>query len=231
MFLFKKINKMKFISIFIFLIMTLYPSFVFSDDNKICEKNILEIERQIDIPKGLLKAIGLTESGRFVNKSNRVIWPWTINAKTKSLFFDTKSQMLKFVNSEIEKGNYDFDVGCMQVNLKWHGKYFKKISDSIDPKTNISYATSFLYKLKTDYKTWTEAIKRYHSSNPNKNIKYHKKVLANWKVLEKKEDNKNSSKSKNNFLKLHLKNNQPKLYERLEKIMFFRNIFMEKTNN
>ena len=231
MFVFKKIDKIKFFSIIYFLIITLYPTFSFSDDKSICEKNIIEIERQIDIPKGLLKAIGLTESGRYLDKSSPTIWPWTVNVKTKSLFFDNKSQMLKFLNSEVEKGNYDFDVGCMQVNLKWHGKFFKKIADSIDPKTNISYATSFLYKLKTDFKTWTEAIKRYHSSNPKKNIKYHKKVLANWKVIEKKEDNKNSSKVKNNFLKLHVKNNQPKLYKRLEKIMFFRNIFMEKTNN
>ena len=231
MFVFKKIDKIKFFSAISFLIITLHPSFSFSDDKSICEKNIIEIERQIDIPKGLLKAIGLTESGRYLDKSNPTIWPWTVNAKTKSLFFDNKSQMLKFLNSEVEKGNYDFDVGCMQVNLKWHGKYFKKISDSIDPKTNISYATSFLYKLKTDFKTWNEAIKRYHSSNPKKNIKYHKKVLAYWKTLEKDEDDKKSFNSKNNLLKLHVKNNQPKLYERLEKIMFFRNIFMEKTNN
>ena len=74
----------------------------------------------------MLTAIGLTESGRYINKSKPIIWPWTINIKTKSLFFDNKKQMLKFLNSQIEEGNFDFDVGCMQVNLKWHGKYFKK---------------------------------------------------------------------------------------------------------
>ena len=111
---------------------------------------------------------------------------------------------------------------------------FKNFPNGIlitDKKLNVIYNNNSIPLIKTDYKTWTEAIKRYHSSNPNKNIKYHKKVLANWKVIEKKEDNKNNSKVKNNFLKLHVKNNQPKLYERLEKIMFFRNIFMEKTNN
>ena len=231
MLIYQFIKKIKFFKILFFLIITLFPFQVFSSVNNVCEKNISEIERQIDIPKGLLKAIGLTESGRYLNKSKLTIWPWTINMKTKSLFFDNKSQMLKFLNSQVEKGNYDFDVGCMQVNLKWHGKYFKNISDSIDPKTNISYATSFLYKLKSDHKTWTEAIKRYHSSNPNKNLKYHKKVLTNWKIVEKNKDKIKTSTKNKNTLKLHVKNNQPKLYNKLEKIIFFRNIFMEKINN
>ena len=231
MLIYQFIQKVKFFKILFFLIITLFPFQVFSSVNNVCEKNISEIERQIDIPKGLLTAIGLTESGRYINKSKPIIWPWTINIKTKSLFFDNKKQMLKFLNSQVKEGNFDFDVGCMQVNLKWHGKYFKKISDSIDPKTNISYATSFLYKLKSDHKSWTEAIKRYHSSNPNKNVKYHKKVLANWKIQDKKTENLKISKINDDNLKLHVKNNQPKLYEKLEKIIFFRNIFMEKINN
>ena len=115
MFVFKKIDKIKFFSAISFLIITLHPSFSFSDDKSICEKNIIEIERQIDIPKGLLKAIGLTESGRYLDKSGPTIWPWTVNVKTKSLFFDNKSQMLKFLNSEVElhdtiQGKCNFNI-------------------------------------------------------------------------------------------------------------------------
>ena len=229
MFLLQIENKIKFFSVIILSILLLYPSFSFSFDKNICEKKIIEIERQIDIPKGLLKAIGLTESGRYIKNSKKIIWPWTINIKGKSLFFDNKNQMLKFLDKEVKKGNYNLDVGCMQINLKWHGKYFKKISDSIDPKVNISYATSFLFKLKSDFKTWTEAIKRYHSSKPSKNIKYHKKVLANWNVS--KNNNIKQIPNKENSLKAHIKDNQPNLFKSYEKIMFFRKIFMEKNNN
>ena len=229
MFLLKNKKKTKFLSVISFLTILIHPILAFSDDKNICEKKIIEIESQINIPKGLLKAIGLTESGRYIEKSKRVIWPWTINFKKKSLFFDSKSQMLKFLDNEVKKGNYDLDVGCMQINLKWHGKYFKKISDSIDPKINISYATSFLFKLKSDFNTWTEAIKRYHSSKPSKNTKYHKKVLANWNVS--KNNNIKQIPNKENSLKDHIKDNQPNLFKSYEKIMFFRKIFMEKNNN
>ena len=197
-------------------------------NSNVCEHNILDIEQQIDIPKGLLKAIGLTESGRYINKSKFVIWPWTINTNKKSLFFDTKKQMHKFLMHEIKNGNLDLDVGCMQINLKWHGKHFKKISDAVDPKINISYATSFLYKLKSDFKTWNEAIKRYHSSKPSKNIRYHKKVLANWSMVKKSNEKTMTIK---NTLKSHIEKNQPNLLNSYKKIMFFRKIFMEKNNN
>ena len=203
-------------------------SFAKTVNSNVCEHNILDIEQQIDIPKGLLKAIGLTESGRYINKSKFVIWPWTINTNKKSLFFDTKKQMVKFLMHEIKNGNFDIDVGCMQINLKWHGKYFKKISDSVDPKINISYATSFLYKLKSDFKTWNEAIKRYHSSKPSKNIRYHKKVLANWSLVKKSTEKTMTVK---NTLKSHIEKNQPNLLNSYKKIMFFRKIFMEKNNN
>ena len=222
-------NYFKFSVVIFFVYTFFYLSSAHSNNFNICEKNILDIERQIDIPKGLLKAIGLTESGRYIKKSQLVVWPWTINVNKKSLFFDNKKQMLNFLMHEIKKGNYNLDVGCMQINLKWHGKYFKKISDSIDPKINISYATSFLFKLKSDFNTWTEAIKRYHSSKPSKNIKYHKKVLANWNVSKNK--NVKQIPNKENSLKVHIKDNQPNLFKSYEKIMFFRKIFMEKNNN
>ena len=42
---------------------------------------------------------------------------------------------------------------------------------------NVSYATSFLYELHSNFGNY-RVIKRYHSSNPKKHLKYHRKVLA-----------------------------------------------------
>ena len=50
-----------------------------------------------------MTAIGKTESGRFKDNKNVVIWPWTINTGKKSLFFDNKLQMKNFVLNEIKK--------------------------------------------------------------------------------------------------------------------------------
>ena len=100
---------------------------------------------------------------------------------------------------------------------------------------NISYAASFLIQLKSKYGNWNEAIKHYHSSNPIKNKPYLNKVLAYWKVMDKKptyalaniKDKKNSFDEKKSEL-ASLKSRQPFLSERWEKVSFFRKVFLEK---
>ena len=214
-----------------FILILLFSKSAFSNLNysDTCQKEINIIEKQIDIPKGLLTAIGKTESGRFKNDKTVVIWPWTINTGKKSLFFDNKIQMKNFVINEIKKENYNLDVGCMQINLKWHGSKFKNILDVLDPMVNVSYATSFLYELHSNFGNWDEAIKRYHSSKPKKNLKYHQKVLANWNLKIKNQVEIKVAKLDN--LETHIKNFQPRLYENLKKIMYFRNIFMQQSDN
>ena len=122
---------MRLIKNLFFILVLLFSETAFSKLNysNTCQNEINIIEKQIDIPKGLLTAIGKTESGRFKDNKNVVIWPWTINTGKKSLFFDNKLQMKNFVLNEIKKENYNLDVGCMQINLKWHGSKFKNILD------------------------------------------------------------------------------------------------------
>ena len=72
------------------------------------------------------------------------------------------------------------DVGCMQISLKWHSNQFSSLEEAFDPKFNINYAAVFLKKLFNDHGDWNQAIKHYHSADPNKNIKYHEKVLSAW---------------------------------------------------
>ena len=208
----------------------LFSNLAFSNQNIFnkCLKQIHVIENQLTIPKGMLTAIGKTESGRFLN-NDIVIWPWTVNSNNKSLFFDTRSQIEKYVKKQIINDNLNLDVGCMQINLKWHGNNFKNILNAIDPMTNISYAISFLHKLERRHGSWKEAIKHYHSSKPEKNIKYLKKVEGYWKLPKKKHEN-NLALARINDIEDHIKKFQPNLYNDIKKIKLFRNIFMENSN-
>ena len=128
-----------------------------------CEKTIKSIELQTDIPKGLLLGIGKAEAIRKI-KNKFVIWPWTINHAGRSLFFDTKKQMKNYVYKNLKKNDFNIDVGCMQINIKWHKNNFKKISDMFEVNPNVSYAASFLKQLKSKHGSWDKAIKHYHSS-------------------------------------------------------------------
>ncbi len=218
-----------FISFFLFIIKDTYA--VTKKKNKSCEKVIETIEDLTDIPKNLLLSIGKSESGRILKNNKHVIWPWTVNHAGKSLFFDTKNQMKKYVLKYVKKQDYNLDVGCMQINLKWHKNHFKKISDMFAVEPNVSYAASFLLQLKNKHGSWDKAIKHYHSSDPKKNKPYLIKVKHFWKIKEdntvKSAINIKKKEANTNSLSSIIKDRQPYLFARIEKVKFFRNIFSQ----
>ncbi len=218
-----------FVSIFIFIIKDTYA---FSPKkNKSCENVIKTIEDYTDIPKNLLIGIGKTESGRILKNNKHTIWPWTVNHAGKSIFFDNKKQMQKYVLKSVEMKDFNLDVGCMQINIKWHKNNFKKISDMFAVEPNVSYAASFLLQLKNQHGSWDEAIKHYHSSDPDKNKPYLIKVNQFWKNKKNKTlktaINTNKKESNTNSFSSLIKDTQPYLFGRIEKVKFFRDIFAQ----
>ena len=203
------------------------------DKLKLCENTIESVELQTDIPKGLLLGIGKAEAIRKIN-NKYIIWPWTINHAGKSLFFDTKKQMTNYVFKNLKRNDFNIDVGCMQINIKWHKNNFKKISDMFEVNPNISYAASFLKQLKNKHGSWDKAIKHYHSSDPKKNNPYLIKVKSFWKKVENTKIIKveaNKIKSVKNINETSLANmireRQPYLFDRIDKVKYFRNIFSQ----
>ena len=218
-----------FASIFLFLIKSAYSAY--PSNSKSCEIVIKNIENLTDIPENLLSSVGKAEAGRILENNKHVIWPWTVNHAGKSLFFDTKNQMKKYVLKYVKKQDYNLDVGCMQINLKWHKNNFKKISDMFAVEPNVSYAASFLLQLKNKHGSWDKAIKHYHSSDPKKNKPYLIKVKHFWKIKEdntvKSAINIKSKEANTNSLSSIIKDRQPYLFARIEKVKFFRNIFSQ----
>ena len=208
----------------------------FADNNdklNLCENTIESIELQTDIPKGLLLGIGKAEAIRKI-KNKFVIWPWTLNHAGKSMFFDTKKQMRNYVFKNLKRNDFNIDVGCMQINIKWHKNNFKKISDMFEVNPNVSYAASFLKQLKSKHGSWDKAIKHYHSSDPKKNNPYLIKVKSYWKKVEDEKIIKTKNikyesikKIKQTSLANMIRKRQPYLFERIEKVKFFRNIFSQ----
>ncbi len=201
---------------------------------KLCENTIESVELQTDIPKGLLLGIGKAEAIRKIN-NKYIIWPWTINHAGRSLFFDNKKQMSNYIFKHLKRNDLNIDVGCMQVNIKWHKNNFKKISDMFEIDPNIFYAASFLKQLKNKHGSWDKAIKHYHSSDPKKNNPYLIKVKNFWekevgkKIIKAKKIKYESLKnSKEISLANMIRERQPYLFERIDKVKFFRNIFSQK---
>ena len=149
-----------------------------------CEYLANVIEETEDLPAGILSSISNVEAGRIVGNKPKRGWPWTVNHSGEGLFFENKFDAIQYVTSHLERGDLNMDVGCMQISLKWHSNQFSSLEEAFDPKININYAASFLTKLFNDHGDWNLAIKHYHSADPKKHLKYHKKVLAAWGISE-----------------------------------------------
>ncbi len=136
-------------------------------------------------PKGLLQSVAQVESGRYTpGQPLRDPWPWTVSsadAKERNKFFKTRREALDNITQLQNQGISNIDVGCMQINLFYHGRGFASLEEAIDPINNVAYATEFLNLLYNRYGNWGDAIKHYHSSDPQKNSYYLQKVIAAWR--------------------------------------------------
>lgn len=151
-----------------------------SADDKVCVQHIRVAERQHRIPKGLLAAIGLTESGRTIRRGHRTAWPWTVNAAGEGRYFDSKADAIAFVEGKLADGVESIDVGCMQINLKYHPDAFASLEEAFDPAINVGYGAEFLNALQGALGSWITAARHYHSATPEKGDVYEARVLANW---------------------------------------------------
>ena len=153
-----------------------------------CEYLAIDAEKKYGLPENILLSISRVESG--YQKVDGVIraWPWTLNAGGDSAYFRNKEDALRHLEEKIKKGVTNIDIGCMQLNFRWHKDFFNNLSEMINPIKNVDYAARFLNKLHQRHRSWEKAVKYYHSSKSKFNVKYYRKVKAVWK----KENNESS---------------------------------------
>ncbi|MCU0838178.1 MAG: lytic transglycosylase domain-containing protein [Rhodospirillales bacterium] len=153
----------------------------FGDPRDLCAQAIAREEREQGIPARLMQAIALTESGRWdAHRQTKIAWPWTINAEGEGRYFPSMGAAIAAVRALKARGVNSIDVGCMQVNLRYHGDAFSDLTEAFEPATNVAYAADFLKTLYQQTGSWTEATGRYHSATPELNGPYKARVLAAW---------------------------------------------------
>lgn len=147
------------------------------DNAAMCQSAAAKAERAHAIPENLLQAITLVETGRWLDKKTTA-WPWTVNIAGKSHYFDSRSEALVFAMARAQIGAKSMDLGCFQINTKWHSKNFSTMEEMFDPDAGAAYAASFLTKLYQEFGDWDTAVKSYHSRTEAKGERYAKKIDA-----------------------------------------------------
>lgn len=151
----------------------------------LCERATARWERISNVPSKLLTAISLAESAKWSKQQKRVrAWPWTVTSGGPGSYFPTKAAAMAEVRRLQSMGVENIDVGCMQVNLHYHGHEFNSASDAMDPDINVAYAARFLTRLRNDADSWGEAAGYYHSKTPERTAYYRGKVEKFWAGLK-----------------------------------------------
>lgn len=150
-----------------------------------CEGHALRAEKDAGIPTFLLAAISRTETGHTRRGRGFGAWPWTLNIAGKGYYFDTKEEAIAAMRKAMAGGTTSIDVGCMQLNYRWHGDAFSSLEEMFDPTANTAYAAEFLTRLKKQNGSWEEAVKHYHSGKDSLGRKYLQKVEVAFNALSK----------------------------------------------
>ncbi len=152
-----------------------------ADETRVCRDAALAAERRHNIPSGLLAAVERVESGRAKAAGADVsAWPWTIHSQGRGRYHDTKAAAIASVRDLKAQGVRNIDVGCMQVNLRYHPEAFDDLEDAFDPATNAEYAATFVKRLFAETRSWSRAVSFYHSRTPKRATAYRKRVMAAW---------------------------------------------------
>ena len=128
---------------------------------QLCDRAAARAARDSGVPLDVLRAITRTETGR-----SGLPWPWTVNLEGLGQWFETRQDALDHVEAAHARGARRFDVGCFQINYRWHGAAFRSLDEMFDPDRNGAYAAQFLAQLYAETGDWARAAGAYHSRTP-----------------------------------------------------------------
>lgn len=144
---------------------------------EVCDAAARYAASQTGVPLSVLLAITRTETGR-KHGGKFAPWPWTVNMEGAGKWFDDVDQALAYVERHHSAGARSFDVGCFQLNYKWHGQNFSSIPNMFDPRENALYAASFLRNLYGELGDWEKAAGAYHSRTKKYADRYKKRFRS-----------------------------------------------------
>lgn len=149
-----------------------------SPSAEVCEWAAQQVSRETGVPADILGALTLTETGRRLDGVVRP-WAWSANAEGEGSWFDDPQSAIDFAQSRVDQGRLNVDIGCFQLNYRWHGENFSSVAQMFDPLENARYAARFVSQLYSEMGDWRIAAGAFHSRTPH----YANRYLARFDTL------------------------------------------------
>lgn len=131
------------------------------DPAALCRDAAAEASATTGVPFDVLLTVSTVETGR-----NGRPWPWTVNFGGDGQWFDSAAEAEASVDRALRDGATNIDLGCFQLNYRWHAEAFASIDDMLDPARNATYAAEYLAQHYARTGDWALAAAAYHSATP-----------------------------------------------------------------
>ena len=135
----------------------------------ICDAAAKRAAANSAVPADVMLAITRLETGQ---QGSGEPWPWTVNHAGDGTWFRSEDEARSYVFSRIKRGASNIDIGCFQINYRWHSNAFQSLDQMFDPDMNAEYAAGFLTELYDEFGDWTQAVGAYHSRTPEFATRY-----------------------------------------------------------
>lgn len=137
--------------------------------SRLCDDAARIASAQTNVPLSILRAITLAETGHATGDTAAFgPWPWAVQADNRGHWFPDQSSAIAYTKSLVAQGKSNIDVGCFQLNLRWHSVAFQSVEDMFSPENNALYAATFLDRLHQQTGDWRAAVGRYHSRDDDR---------------------------------------------------------------
>ncbi len=138
-----------------------------SDPSSLCLSAARFAADRTGVPYEALRAISVVETGRELRP-----WPWTVNLGGEGHWLDTAEEASILIAERLDAGATNIDIGCFQLNYRWHADGFRSIEDMLDPAGNALYAAGYLARHYARTGDWGLAAAAYHSATPDHADRY-----------------------------------------------------------
>ena len=146
-----------------------------TDPANLCLQAAATAAERSGVPQDVLLAVAVVESGREGRP-----WPWTVNLGGEGHWLATADAAEMLVDQAIADGLTNIDLGCFQLNYRWHAQAFTSTADMLDPDQNAAYAADYLAQHYTRTGSWSTAAAAYHSATPEHADTYRARFETAW---------------------------------------------------
>jgi hypothetical protein len=141
-----------------------------------CEREMARAAQVENIPLSVLYSVGLTETGQ-----RGRLQPYALNIDGAARVAGDLPEALRLFRAAQARGAKFIDIGCMQINHRFHAAHFSSLEAMFDTRRNVDYAAHFLKELRAREASWTLAVARYNAGPGNERAqkKYVCAVIGN----------------------------------------------------